>query len=199
MVFFATSTPCFRRCSGHGNHQDEPEAQRLRRETRQLLPPQLLPLLELHDVDPRLHQAKHSRCVRQSTQQQLLLSKGSLPVLPAVSVVLMAPPCCWSSMLSMIRNMRSTKCSFLPIFTRPVKGEASSIVYHRARDVPMLGAWVDVFTARGALRRRPAVCRLLLDCTGHCFVSTHGWAFEQALSARAVGVVARGKALLGYL
>lgn len=46
---------------GNGDHQDEPEAERVRREAQQLLLPQLLPLRELHDVDPGLHQEEHAR------------------------------------------------------------------------------------------------------------------------------------------
>lgn len=47
--------------TGHGDLQDEPQAERFRREAQQFLLPQLLPLQELHDVDPRLHEKEHAR------------------------------------------------------------------------------------------------------------------------------------------
>lgn len=51
--------------AGHGDHQDEPEVERVRRQDYQLLLPQLLPLLELHDLDSGLHQEEHARCIVQ--------------------------------------------------------------------------------------------------------------------------------------
>lgn len=70
--------------TGHGDHQDEPEAERFRRQAQQLLLPQLLPVRELYDLDSGLHQEEHARYFSQC--RTVLFSSSFVCALPTAAL-----------------------------------------------------------------------------------------------------------------